>query len=247
MRPSQDYLLHKFDEYNALIFKGELPRVPIILSNAKGYIGILRYKRRRRGLFGGEQLYDFRIFISTRLDLPEQEVQDTLIHEMIHYYIGLKGIRDTSAHGRVFRQLMNDINSRYDRHISISHKSNPLQREEAADKSPKFHAVAFVELKDGRFGIRVLPRIVQRILEYDWGLRHSGQVRSIVYYLTVDPYFNRFPSSAALKVFFVPSEEAHAHLGGASRIIIKAGRVTFEPLEADSGAGAYSDVLQGDA
>ncbi len=247
MRPTQDYLLQKFDEYNALIFKGELPRVPILLSKAKGYVGILRYKRRRRGLLGREELYDFRIFISTRLDLPEQEVQDTLIHEMIHYLIGLKGIRDTSAHGRVFRQLMDDINSRYGRHISISHKSSPLQREEAADKSPKLHAVAFVELRDGRFGIRVLPRVVQRILEYDWGLRRSGQVRSIEYYLTVDPYFNRFPSSAALKVFFVPREEAHAHLGGASRIIVKAGKVSLEPLEADSRSYAHSDVFKGDA
>ena len=217
MRPTLQYVRQKFDEFNALIFDGALPPIPIKLSNARSYLGICRYKRRRK-LFGKEELYDFRLFISTRLDLPEQEVEDTIIHEMIHYYIGVNGIRDTSAHGEVFRRMMNSINREHGRRITVSHKSTAAQREEAMDTRPRLHVVAVVRLKDGRMGIKVIPRNERSILAYRRALALSGKVGSMDFYLTADPYFNRFPRSAAPKVYFVGEEEVGEHLSGARRL-----------------------------
>ena len=53
-------------------------------------------------MFGGTKYYDFKLRINKRIDLPEQEIEDIIIHEMIHYHIAYNGIKDTSTHGRVF-------------------------------------------------------------------------------------------------------------------------------------------------
>ena len=119
MTPTVPYLEAKFDEFNELIFEGKLPKIPVALSKATTYVGICTYKVRRR-LFRKPELYNFKLRISTRFDLSEAELEDTIIHEMIHYYMRLNGIKDTSAHGKVFRQMMADINSKYGRHIRIS-------------------------------------------------------------------------------------------------------------------------------
>ena len=122
MKPDVPYIEAKFQEFNSLMFDNALPPVPVALSKASSYVGLCTFKTRRH-LFGKVEHYDFRLRFSTRLDLPEAEVEDTIIHEMIHYYIRLNRIKDTSAHGKVFRQMMNELNSRFGRHITISHRT----------------------------------------------------------------------------------------------------------------------------
>ncbi|MBR1573515.1 MAG: SprT-like domain-containing protein [Bacteroidales bacterium] len=215
MKPTIPYLQACFREYNDAFFDGELPEVPIVLSRSKSFIGACTYKRRR--VFGlGTRLSDFKLRFSTRMDLPEEEVQDTVIHEMIHYYILSKGIRDTSTHGRVFRAMMQEINTRYGRHITISHRPTPQQREEVRDKRPKRHIVAIITLKDGRSGIKVIPPTRHSLTAFLRGLRRSGQAREAGYYLTDDPFFNAWPSSSALKIYFADMEAVRAHLTAAT-------------------------------
>ena len=45
---------------------------------------------------------------NTRVDLPEREVEDTIIYEMIHYHIGYNWLEDASAHGPLFLSIMNE-------------------------------------------------------------------------------------------------------------------------------------------
>jgi len=56
--------------------------------------------------------FGFVFRISTVIDLPEREVEDTILHEMIHYYILSNQMQDTSAHGEIFMRMMKDINVR---------------------------------------------------------------------------------------------------------------------------------------
>jgi len=172
---------------------------------------MLVYKKRRK-LFGKLELYDFRLRISIRLDLPENEVEDTIIHEMIHYYIHFNGIKDTSAHGKVFRQMMNDINQRFGRNITITHKSTPEQKQQLAETRKRWHVVAVVRFHDGRSGIKVIPRIRQRIVGYRNGVLMSREIKSVDFFITNDPYFNVFPSSSALKVHILDASEYEPHL-----------------------------------
>ena len=161
MKADIPFIEKKFEEFNKLMFAGELHKLPIELSNAKTFLGQCVFKIRRL-TNGKTEKYDFRLRINTRIDLPEQELEDTIIHEMIHFYIGINQLNDTSAHG----QIMDAINVRYGRHMTITHKVTKEQREQAYDKRQHWHVVAIVEFKNGKTGIKVLPRIVPRILNY---------------------------------------------------------------------------------
>lgn len=211
------YIKQRFDEFNARMFEGKLPPIPIKLSNAKGFLGACSYKK-KRSLLGGVTYSDFTLRISTRIDLPEDVVEDTIIHEMIHYYIFYFQLKDTSSHGQIFRSIMNSINARFGRHITISHKMTAEQREQTVDTRRRWHVVAVVNFYDGRKGVKVLPCIVQRITNYYKKVIAARQVAAIELYMTSDPFFNRFPCSSALNVCFHDENEVAEHLRGAERM-----------------------------
>jgi predicted SprT family Zn-dependent metalloprotease len=219
MKPTIKYVQDKFREYNQLFFKGTLQEIPIELSDAKGFIGVCRYKKRELE-DGTVELYDFRLRINARIDLPEEEIQDTIIHEMIHYFIGVNRLEDSSSHGPMFQHLMNTINQQYCRHITISHKGTKEEAEQAIDKRAKWHVIAVVTFFGGRRGIKVLPRIIQRILDYRKGMLSAQGVDHLEFYMSNDPFFNRFPNSAALNIYDVPTEDIDTHLVGAKRIVV---------------------------
>lgn len=219
MKATLEFVKERFAEFNRLCFDGQLPDIPLNISNARTYLGVCRYHKRRK-LLGGYEMYGFNIRISARFDLPEQEVEDTIIHEMIHYYIWHKGIRDTSAHGREFRHMMDEINSTYGRHITISHRSNPALREQAVDTRPRPHIIALITFRDGRTGVKVLPAIRRNAVRYKRGVMLSGRISTIELYATDDPWFNRFPCSSALNVIYRSHEEILPHLTGANAILI---------------------------
>lgn len=219
MTPTLQYVQDKFREYNQLYFKGSLPKLPIELSNAKGFIGVCKYKKRRLE-DGSIELYDFRLSINTRIDLPEDEIQDTIIHEMIHYFIGLNRLEDSSSHGPMFQHLMKTINEQYGRHITISHKGTKEEAEQAIDKRAKWHVIAVVTYFGGRRGIKVLPRVIERILAYNKGVSTAPGVEHLEFFMSNDPFFNRFPNSAALNVYDVPQEDLDTHLVGAKKVSV---------------------------
>ena len=211
------YVEQKFEEFNQLMFAGELPKLPIELSDAKTFLGMCVYKRRRT-LWGRTEYYGFKLRINTRIDLPEAEVEDIIIHEMIHYYIGYNKIVDTSAHGQVFRQMMNTINERYGRHIRISHKPNKEQKEQLYGTKQRWRVVAYVTFKDGQTGVKVLPRIKDKIANYYCVVSRESRVESVKLYMTNNPYFNRYPNSSALRVHYIDKAEAEKQLEEAERI-----------------------------
>ena len=199
------------------MFAGELHKLPIEQSSGKTFLGQCVFKRSRL-TNGKTEKYDFRLRINTRIDLPEQELEDTIIHEMIHYYIGINQLNDTSAHGQIFRQIMDAINVRYGRHMTITHKVTKEQREQAYDKRQHWHVVAIVEFKNGKTGIKVLPRIVPRILNYYNKIGAINSVSQIKRYMSNDIFFNRFPNSGALNVTYVDRKELQEHLTDAEKL-----------------------------
>lgn len=205
------FLEKRFETFNNDYFAGALPPVPIKLSRAVRSLGSCTYKKRRK-LFGSMEYSDFCIRISTKFDLSENELEDILLHEMIHYEILVNQRKDTSAHGRLFRARMKEFNEKYGRHISVSHRFTPQQQAAAIVPSkPVLRAVALVRMRDGHVGVKVLPRVERRLKAYRRGLLLSGQVSSVTFYLTDDPYFGRFPKSTALNVFFPKDSDFLEH------------------------------------
>ena len=217
MKATIPYVEKKFEEFNQLMFDGQLPKLPIELSDAKTFLGLCVYKKRRT-ILGRTECYDFKLRISTRIDLVEAEVEDIIIHEMIHYYIGYNNLKDSSAHGRVFRHIMNTINEKFGRHIKISHKLTKEEKEQLYDTKRRWRVVAYVTFKDGRTGIKVLPRIMPRIANYYNAVSRESSVESIELYMTNNPFFNRYPSSSAFRVHYIDKAEADKHLQGAEKM-----------------------------
>lgn len=211
MRATESFVKERFDRFNGLIFEGKLPDIPLVITNAASYLGMFCYKT-RKPVFGKRRHYDLLIRISARLDLPESEIEDTVIHEMIHCWILLNGIRDTARHGKVFRSMMSDINSKYGRHITVSHRATKEQREAALDKRPRRRVVAILRFKDGREGVKCLPCMEARVKAYDRAFRRTGKIAEIEYYTVSDPWFNRFPTSSAFNVIFTDINEVRRHI-----------------------------------
>ena len=217
MKATIEFVERKFDEFNRQIFGGKLPKIPVVLSDAKTFLGQCVYRTRKLPN-GSVEKYNFQLRINTRLDLPEREVEDIIIHEMIHYYIGYSQLKDTSTHGRIFRQMMNEINTRLGRNLSISHKGTKEQREELADQTPHYHVIAVVIFHNGKTGIKVLPRVVQRILYYYNNVLANHDVKTVELYMSNNVFFNRFPNSSALKVHFLDMKEIKKNLEGAEKM-----------------------------
>jgi len=208
------YIEKKFEEFNQQIFAGKLPKLPVELSDAKTFLGLCVFKR-RKGENGKTEYYDFKLRINTRLDLPENEIEDVIIHEMIHYFIGFNQLEDATAHGPIFIHVMNEINSKYHRHITVSHKSTDEQKEALVDKKTHYHVVAVVAFHDGRTGIKVLPRVIPSILKYYNSVLKNKEVLAVQLYMSNNTFFNRFPNSNALKLHFLEPEEIKKQIAGA--------------------------------
>lgn len=134
MLPTLPYIQSRFDEFNARFFGGSLPPVPIKLSHARTFLGKLTFTKHRSWLFGPTHYSNFVLRINARIDLPESLIEDTILHEMIHYYIAVNQLRDTSTHGRLFRQEMKRINAEGNRHVTISYR---LSKEQLAALYPE--------------------------------------------------------------------------------------------------------------
>lgn len=246
MKPTIPYLERKFDEFNHLFFEGRMSRPRIVLSHARTYRGLCVYSR-RTAPDGTVTHSDFCIRISVSTDLPEHEVEDTLIHEMIHYYIGVFALHDNAPHGHIFRSHMQRINREYGRHIVISHRSAASPAATPAAASPQSAdsdsagyassyqprrrsstcVVAVLTLKDGRNAFKVLSRTINTIVSYYNRVCKSSEVKTVALYLTHHPYFSNFPHSGAAYCHVVSNPNFHSYLADAVRINCDGKNVAF--------------------
>lgn len=109
-----NYLRENFERFNKAYFEGELKTPSFEITHIKTYLGQYHWERN----WGGE-LTNSIIRISDMYDRSEEDICNTLIHEMIHLYIRQKGIRDTRPHhGQVFNSIANRINREGGWHIA---------------------------------------------------------------------------------------------------------------------------------
>lgn len=227
MKPTRDYIKDKFNYFNYLIFQNRLPEIPIEISDVKSYVGLCVFKRKKT-LSGKWKYFDFRLRFNTRIDLPEKDIEDTIIHEMIHYYIGFNQITDTSPHGKIFKTMMEEINKKFNRQISIRHRSTQSQKEDLIDSKSRWHVIALLipaSKSHGNIFIKVLPRVIPKIIHYCSVFEKDERVARIELYLSNNPFFNRFPNSASLKAHLWEEMELRNNLQNAHPLEIQGGKV----------------------
>lgn len=206
------YVQQKVDEFNKLIFKNQLEPIPIHIGSSRTRLGSISCKHRKTAK--GIEFYGFKLTISKCFDLQERDMEDTIIHELIHYYILSKQLHDSSPHGTLFKQLMNHINQHFGRNITISHRSSSEER--SADKRIKEHFVCITELEDGRTGITVSAKT--RIFEMWRYLPRFFKLKKMTWYWTTNPFFNQFSNAIRPKIYLYDSNKLEEELKDAKEL-----------------------------
>lgn len=208
MKPTVEYIKQKFDEYNQLMFEGKLSPLPFKLSSARTFLGQITYYRDKNP-DGTWHYRNFVFKISTLIDMDENIVEDTIIHEMIHYYILSNQMQDTGPHGDLFKKIMKDINVRFDRNISIVHQST--KEEQDRDTEVREHYVCVVRLRTNKMYIAVVAK--NKILQLWDEIPNLPKVAECNWYLSNNPYFNRFPRvTSASRLYPVVRLEIEEHI-----------------------------------
>lgn len=218
MEITTNYIAERFQTFNRQMFGGKLTLPRIAVSRAHTLAGALSFKRRRVG--GKIVKTDFTLRISAEVPMTEREVEDTIIHEMIHYSIASSQCTDTSAHGVLFRRLMNAINERHGRHITISHRPAVPAASATATVAHRLSRpvlVATLELRDGRMAFKVLSRNVVSIASYCRQAASAPAVKRVRLYVSENGFFGGFPRSTALKMYPIDAGKLALLLNGHSR------------------------------
>ena len=206
-----DYLRQAFEHYNDLIFEGKLPVPKLKWSHAKTRLGQMACKRKTS--WGRTKYYDFTISVSNYYKLTKEEIDDVLIHEMIHYSIAYTGLKDTSAHGIVFRGMMDKINRTFNRHITISVRTRNLQARSA--QQPKDYLILALKMKDGKYFLSsVNPSAAGKLAI---SLARAQEIAHYAWYQSQDEYFRSMPRVRSLRGRQV-SEEVYKTMIGKMKL-----------------------------
>ena len=138
------YLQEAFRKYNEEIFGNALPMPNLRVSNAKRRLGSMHCRIQKTWR---KTHRSFTIVVSNYYDVPLSLIEDTLIHEMIHYEIAYKKLKDTSAHGTLFRQRMDEINRKHHRNITISKQMTDYAPRK--NDPTETYLVLAIEMNDG--------------------------------------------------------------------------------------------------
>lgn len=225
MRPTLDVLYKKFDDFNKLCFEGKLPAVEIKLSRARKSLGQLRFKTTRT-LLGRKRISDISIAISTSFDMSETIMEDILIHEMIHLYILVNKIKDTSPHGPAFRSIMNEINFRYGRHVVVSHRGDG---DAVVDERSRRNYFCLVTLANGKWGIMVVAESYIFRLWRD--MEREPSVKECKWYFSDHPLLSRYRRSRTMKVYRISLEDLIEVLNTAAPLVNENGVISAAKIE----------------
>lgn len=203
------------------MFEGKLPTPCFMLSRARTFVG--KFEARGKRDWMGRTHWNYVLRFSTAFDLPQEELEDTILHEMIHFSLRVSDRRDATPHGPNFRAMMDTINARFNRHITISHKSDGTSP--VSSRRLSWHIVGVVTFRNGKKGVKVLPRIEERVLEWNRRVLTSSTVTSTKYYLALHELFQRYPNSTAMKVGIVDEAELNEALKDATELEIVGNRL----------------------
>lgn len=162
--------------------------------------------------------YDFTIGITTAYRLNTEQIDDVLIHEMIHYHIAYHQLRDNAPHGRRFRQIMETINHDYQRHIRISVRHANLPTRDGDDSRPPHngttqsrpnrlppYVVLAIQTKDGHYFLSsVAPNAVAKLHTI---VGHQKHFREARWYVSHDSALSRYPRVRTLRGVRVSQKE----------------------------------------
>lgn len=201
------WLESRFRLFNREFFDDKLPVPRLQVSHARTRLGMMTHKYSY--VNGSVVFYAYTIRLSNYYDMDEKELEDVLLHEMIHYYIAYNRIRDTSAHGIMFRNKMEEINAK-GHNIAISrnmseHAAAMSARQPARRHVKNLFIVLAMETARGQYMLTVVnPRYVKK-LEYT--LNTTSDVTCHHWFVSSESYFSQFSCVRTPRGRIVTEEE----------------------------------------
>lgn len=215
MIPTIKYITGRFNHFNALCFNATLPEIPIVLSRATTFLGQIRY-RRINSLTGKTTYSHFKLAVSACFNLSDDELDDVILHEMIHLHILWNQMQDTAPHGRLFRSLMQQINSTYNRNITISHRNKP---EQITNSATTRHFICVFTLKNGH--TYFLKSAQSRIFALWEQMERHTDIIDFTWYQTYNPYFNNYRKTLTIRGYVLPRNMLSEQLSDAKTLTRK--------------------------
>ncbi len=212
MRPNLQYVLDKFDYYNKLCFNGELKRPPIFLNTRKGSMGITKC-RQTTDENGNTVFTDFSIEISVRHDMPEVEYTDTIVHEMIHYYIFSNNLKDDSPHGTLFQAKAREIMEKYGIRVTVAYDPSEETLIATIDRQ-RFIVVVEDENEKTYYAVVIRNKVFEL---WDVIPKLKGIV-SVKWYTSNRAIFGTIPASASPRLLYIDADKMHHYLTGAHEL-----------------------------
>lgn len=204
MKPTIEFLTRTFRRFNSEIFSDELPQIFLQIGHARQAVGKMIFRRHVEA-DGSISRTPEKIMISDYYDYEQSELEDILIHEMIHYNIAYRGIVDTSPHGEVFTRMMQEINIRHRRNIEVRStlKSAKEYPETEILAKPKFIVVC--EMTDGRTLFAAVART--RIGQISRQLTDWKSVKDFSFRICFSPIISSYPAVRSAKLYHISPRE----------------------------------------
>lgn len=218
MQPTPYFVFTNFERFRGEIFDKRLPYVDLGVGHAVRQLGCFRHPTR------GKDLDMCKITLSTKFDLTEREWEDVLIHEMIHFYLWYYDNADPTAHGPNFLRMMQEINLRHGRNITVKHQTDPTRSEIVGSGS---YFICLLIHHDEALSIAVCSKSF--IFDFEKKISIVSTVKAHKWYWSADNWFSRFPKIRSPKSYKITVEEFKEHFARATECEIVNG-TRFRPI-----------------
>lgn len=157
-----------YDKFNKAYYNDALPNnVKMKLSTAKSRVGYAQYR-----VFSNNTC-EYSIFISKYFSMPEKELENVLLHEMIHiseYYfhpeIFKNAHKSHKPHGEYFMSELERINS-FGHHITVKSESKEVKVSEyALNKLKEKYLAILIHIKDEYVVFKLPKKITKEEMDF---------------------------------------------------------------------------------
>lgn len=157
-----------------------------VRNRACSYDGMFHCKWIRKN--GVRQLVSHLIIYQKDYDLSVRDIDDTLVHEMIHQYIIQNGLKDTSPHGLIFKEFMRRINEAFPDDVNIT-ISAPILRLKGPGLT--LHKLLLIQMNDGDcYCCKINPNKIDSFIKILYNKRLLKQIRGYLLCKSYDRYFD---------------------------------------------------------
>jgi hypothetical protein len=129
MTISERHLVASFYLYNDEYFGGVLPFPKFKVRHSFRTLGYFSCEYDET-----EDMFNQTIEISDNYDYTESQFRDIFVHEMIHYYLAYMGIDPQCHHGKDFRKMASEFNSKYGMNITSTIDLTPYSIKKGKSK-----------------------------------------------------------------------------------------------------------------